>query len=76
MGTVLGAPLIKFKGRNGKPQQGRSRLLAILLTESAYLIWKLRCEWVITRSADESKLHLATEIHNKWLSIMRDTIDY
>ena len=65
MGTVLGAPLIKFKDRNGKPQQGRSRLLTTLLTESAYLIWKLRCAWVvITRSADESKVHSATEIHN------------
>ncbi|KAI0818953.1 ribonuclease H-like protein [Irpex lacteus] len=30
--------------RNHKIQQGASRLATILLTESAYLIWKIRCQ--------------------------------
>ena len=39
------------------------RLLHILLTESAYLIWTFRCECTIAE-----KLHTTREIQNRWLA--------
>ena len=55
MMTLLGGGLLHFKPvevqepnkgskKKKKKKDGRQRLLTILLTESAYLIWKLRNE--------------------------------
>ncbi|KAF6747103.1 hypothetical protein DFP72DRAFT_822230 [Ephemerocybe angulata] len=46
---ILSVGTIEIKNRNGKASEGRTRLFKILLTESAYLIWLLRCEWRIGR---------------------------
>jgi ribonuclease HI/exonuclease III len=42
--------------------KGAKRLLQILISESAHLIWVLRCERVI-----QDHTHTASEIKNKWL---------
>ncbi|KAJ3885656.1 hypothetical protein GG344DRAFT_58859 [Lentinula edodes] len=46
-GIILGWGLANFKNDDNKPLSGDSRLYTILISESAYLIWKLRCERVI-----------------------------
>ena len=51
---------------DGNPNQrkmhlGATRLLRILVSESAYLIWTLRCEHVI-----REKTHSRLEIKKKW----------
>ncbi|KAJ3820892.1 hypothetical protein F5878DRAFT_650629 [Lentinula raphanica] len=46
-GTILGCGLIKMINDEGKHLAGDSRLFRIMVSESAYLIWKLRCEAVI-----------------------------
>ncbi|KAJ3714448.1 hypothetical protein C8R42DRAFT_591482 [Lentinula raphanica] len=46
-GTILGCGLIKMINDEGKHLAGDSRLFRIMISESAYLIWKLRCEAVI-----------------------------
>lgn len=43
LGDILGCGLANFK-RNGKPDKGKNRLYRILVSESAYLIWKMRNE--------------------------------
>ena len=55
-----------------KKKDGRQRLLTILLTESAYLIWKLRNE----RRIRDTK-HSANEITNRWYATInrRITLD-
>jgi RNase H len=47
--------------RRNNPK-GAERLLQILISESAYLIWVLRCERVI-----QERQHTTNEIHNRWL---------
>ncbi|KAI0277901.1 hypothetical protein BC826DRAFT_927494, partial [Russula brevipes] len=44
------------------PQKAMSRLLQILLTEAAHLIWVLRCERVI-----HEKQHTKEEIEKRWI---------
>ncbi|KAJ3728223.1 hypothetical protein C8R42DRAFT_547847, partial [Lentinula raphanica] len=46
-GTILGCGLVKIMDEKGKHSVGDSRLFRILVSESAYLIWKIRCEQVI-----------------------------
>ncbi|KAJ7838133.1 hypothetical protein B0H14DRAFT_2790144, partial [Mycena olivaceomarginata] len=55
-GEILACGVIKKKSR------GKSRLYRILLSESAYLIWKLRCERVIGGKPGASD----QEIENRW----------
>ena len=96
LGTILGCGSITLQlnrpRRNNQRQQhkttlqGPSRLLQIILSESAYLIWVLRCERVIQdkplhcySSFDLSsiyavKYHLTTRIHLYQLSFLISTI--
>ncbi|KIN94514.1 hypothetical protein M404DRAFT_939893, partial [Pisolithus tinctorius Marx 270] len=64
-GTIFGAGLTDFR-HNGRRQIGDTRLFTMLVLESAYLIWKLRCDWVINKGTAES-IPTHDEIHNKWV---------
>ncbi|KAH9054174.1 hypothetical protein EDB87DRAFT_1780248 [Lactarius vividus] len=72
-GTVIGCGSLTITTmgdhcRHNQPEQireslaGPNRLLHILISESAYLIWVLRCERAI-----QMKTHSAQEIKNRWL---------
>lgn len=68
LGTILGCGLSDFKGRQKKRLEGKNRLFMILISESAHLIWKIRCERVIARGNDPENPHSETEIRNRWLN--------
>ncbi|KAF6745619.1 ribonuclease H-like protein [Ephemerocybe angulata] len=63
---ILGIGSVEIKGRDGKIRDGRTRLFQILITESAYLIWLLRCEWRISREQNTMKIHTVQEIRARW----------
>ncbi|KAK0481332.1 ribonuclease H-like protein [Armillaria novae-zelandiae] len=63
-GTILGSVLIKFKDTDDRPIQGANRLFHILVSESAWLIWKLWNEWRIEKEDDMEKWHSHQEVHN------------
>jgi ribonuclease HI len=71
LGNVLGCGMPNFTA-DEKPLTGKTRLYKILISESAFLIWKLRCERAIA-----GKTHSETEIHNRWIGTInsRLTID-
>ncbi|KAJ7846786.1 hypothetical protein B0H13DRAFT_1646440, partial [Mycena leptocephala] len=71
MGTLLGCGLANFKGENGKNSPATAQLYRILITESLYLIWKLRCECVISRDGEAPS---ENEIHNRWVSQMNERL--
>jgi hypothetical protein len=64
-----------FKTKEGKPQQGKNRLYRILMSESAFLIWKLRCERRITKEDNPEKFHSETEIHNRWVATINSRLN-
>ena len=53
---------IERNQRNTATQKGKTRLLQILISESAHLIWVLRCERII-----QGKTHSESEIKARWL---------
>ena len=74
LGTILGCGSLSLDNerprrdqprREHLPQEhapkGAMRLLQILVTESAYLIWVLRCERTI-----QERSHSIDEIHHRW----------
>ena len=73
-GTLLGCCLSNFRKENGKPDKGLNRLFRIIVSESMYLIWKLRCERTITWCDDPLKVHSTYEIHNKWLQAINSRL--
>ena len=64
-GSILGANLPNCISTRNTKKKGRNRLFAILVLESAHLIWKLRCEWLIENQGDQQKFPSENEIHNK-----------
>lgn len=61
IGGILGCGLSNF-ALEGKPRKGKNRLYRIIISESAFLVWKMRCERQIG-----GRRHSDTEIHNKWV---------
>ena len=70
LGQVLGCGLAKIWDQRGKMLKGSSRLFTIVVSESAYLIWRLRCEWRIEREEDQSKIRTREEVTNRWLALI------
>jgi len=66
IGLILGSNTINFCNHKGKALQGANRLYAILIAESAYLIWKRRCEWKIQNEEDPEKIPSDDQIHKQW----------
>ncbi|KAJ7139273.1 hypothetical protein C8R44DRAFT_727369 [Mycena epipterygia] len=63
LGTILGCGLAEFRDNKGKVKQGTQRLYRILMSESAYLIWKLRNDRRIARNGSPAT---EQEIINRW----------
>ncbi|KAF8212945.1 hypothetical protein K438DRAFT_1566314, partial [Mycena galopus ATCC 62051] len=63
LGTILGCGLAQFKDEKGKQKPCTRRLYRILVSESAYTIWKLHNERVISRAGAPLT---EMEIVNKW----------
>ncbi|KAJ7203279.1 hypothetical protein GGX14DRAFT_535913 [Mycena pura] len=63
LGTILGCGLAEFRDSRGKIDRGAQRLYRVLISESAYLIWRLRNERVIDRDGEPAS---EEEIVNKF----------
>ncbi|KAJ7844549.1 hypothetical protein B0H13DRAFT_2286348 [Mycena leptocephala] len=63
LGVILGCGLAEFRNGDGKRHEGTERLYRILVSEAAYLIWKIRNERVINRDGAPAT---EQEIINKW----------
>ena len=51
-GSILGANLPNTINNKSTKKKGRNRLFTILVLESAHLIWKLCCTWLIENEGD------------------------
>ena len=63
LGTILGCTLATFT-TNGRTDKGKGRLFRILVSETAYLVWRLRNE---RRIQQEDRLAQSeSEVRNRW----------
>ncbi|KAA1470581.1 ribonuclease H-like protein, partial [Dentipellis sp. KUC8613] len=67
--TQIDAPPARQHHDENQLNGGASRLLRILLAESAYLIWVIRCERVI-----QGRQHAPQEIIQRWLTAIHKRI--
>lgn len=77
LGSIIRCGLAEFKTNEDKPDAGANRFYRILVSESAFLIWKLRCNRVIVLGSDENIWPSADIIKKKWRSALerRLTLD-
>ncbi|KIJ37164.1 hypothetical protein M422DRAFT_134084, partial [Sphaerobolus stellatus SS14] len=74
LGIILGCGLAKFKTKKGKPDKAKRRLFKIIVSESAYLIWKIRCEWRIQQQCNPELRITDHEVKNRWRKLMSTRI--
>ncbi|KAJ6518375.1 hypothetical protein DFH09DRAFT_940035 [Mycena vulgaris] len=72
IGAILGCALTTFEVESRSKPSGVNRLYRILISESAYLIWKLRNECVITNKGVPPS---ENEVHNKWVFTMNERLE-
>ncbi|RDX56699.1 ribonuclease H-like protein [Lentinus brumalis] len=71
-GLILGAPASSLNENfTTNPSAGTNRLYRIVLTESAYLIWTLRCERVIQLENDPERWRPPKAVARAWLACIR-----
>jgi len=70
LGMILASAALKFPHRSREREIGDARLYRILMSESAHLIWKVRCERVIR---DEEIT--PAEVLKRWKHAMTSRID-
>ncbi|KAJ7724006.1 hypothetical protein B0H16DRAFT_1666082 [Mycena metata] len=72
LGSILGSGLATFRNTESKILPHTARLYRILISESMYLIWKIRCEVVIAEGGVPKS---ATEIHNRQVALMNERLN-
>ncbi|KAK0484920.1 hypothetical protein IW261DRAFT_1330832 [Armillaria novae-zelandiae] len=70
--NMLVTPLLQIHGQNGTKSLGDARLMRIITTEAAHLIWRLRNERVIQREGNGSTSE--REIRNRFLYAMNERL--
>lgn len=66
IGNVLSCCMPNIKLPNGRADKARNRLYTIIVTESLYLIWLIRCEWKIEKEEEAAHKHSQQEIKARW----------
>ncbi len=68
LGEMLGAAAVTYKGRVADETQAGAldRFFRIVVTESVYLVWKIRCERAIDRRETPERWHSKREAREKW----------
>jgi ribonuclease HI len=72
IGSILGCGLAVFENEKRRAVTSTARLYRIMITESLYLIWKLRCECVIGRNGEPPT---ENEIVNRWVHVMNERLE-
>ncbi|KAI9059681.1 RnaseH-domain-containing protein [Trametes sanguinea] len=69
-GAVMASPILSMKGLNERTPQASDRFLRIVLTEAVHLIWKLRCERVISTDYVPETAHTRAEVRARLLEVL------
>ncbi|RDX55641.1 hypothetical protein OH76DRAFT_1338688 [Lentinus brumalis] len=70
LGTLLGATAFTYATKDEASTAAADRLFRIAVSESVYLIWKLRCERTIEHGDAPDSWHTAAEARAKWYACM------
>jgi hypothetical protein len=76
MGLVYGLGLYEIRNRRGMKDQGATRLFQIIVSETLYLIWLLRCRWRIEDESNLMKTPQRTVIIDRWRHAISRRLQY
>ena len=69
-------PLLKVRSENGHVHQGTSCLFLIVMSECAFLIWKLQCTRLLNTTPESPERTISPqEVRNKTLNILNNHLD-
>ncbi|KAI0656860.1 hypothetical protein C8Q70DRAFT_920972 [Cubamyces menziesii] len=71
----LGAPLCEAKDEEGDARIGETRLLRIVMSETTYLVWKVRCERVVEWEAEPEREHSKPELTERWYAAINARLE-
>ncbi|KAJ7051085.1 hypothetical protein C8F01DRAFT_999859 [Mycena amicta] len=71
MGGVLSCAMAEVNDVGGEPDHAARRLHRILISETAYHIWLIRCSSIVGR---DGEIPAAAEVHNRWLSAVNERL--
>ncbi|KAJ7172888.1 hypothetical protein C8R43DRAFT_821436, partial [Mycena crocata] len=70
-GAAMGCALATFKNDDGKIEPETARIYRMIMSESIWAIWKMRCDRVIKFDGEAFS---ALEVHNRWVSRMNEKL--
>ncbi|KAJ7089042.1 hypothetical protein C8R43DRAFT_835594, partial [Mycena crocata] len=70
-GSAIGCALAFFKDDNRKTAPETARLYRMIMSESIWAIWKMRCDRVIKF---EGVPYSKAEVHNRWVSLINEKL--
>ncbi|KZP21144.1 ribonuclease H-like protein [Athelia psychrophila] len=73
-GAVMACALADFRTPEGDKLTGANRLYRIIVSESAWLIWKLRCRRLFDPDAAKDMI-TEREVHNRWVKVINLRLD-
>ncbi|KIY53322.1 hypothetical protein FISHEDRAFT_22006, partial [Fistulina hepatica ATCC 64428] len=74
LGLIMSVGLLEPQGNEGTFKLGDRRLLKIVIAESAYLIWVIRCERRIEHEDDRNKWKSDEHIINLWIQTVNQRL--
>ncbi|KAH9856131.1 hypothetical protein C2E23DRAFT_866206 [Lenzites betulinus] len=74
IGAILGIPSWESRTDKGETCPGKTRLLRISLSETAYLVWKIRCERVISWQEQPDRTHSDHQLRSLWARVMGERL--
>ncbi|KAF7799856.1 hypothetical protein EIP86_011098 [Pleurotus ostreatoroseus] len=74
MGLVYTSTATRFSTHDDRPDRAADRLFLFLVAESAFLLWKLRCERHIQDQGDTQFAFSAAEVRNRWTAMMNEQL--
>ncbi|KAI0355174.1 ribonuclease H-like protein [Trametes cingulata] len=70
LGLALGCHMLTYRDAHDRQKSSDSRIAKIMTTETAYLIWTLRCQRVISWADQPGRYHTLQEVENRWGAAM------
>jgi hypothetical protein len=74
IGAVLGCGISDLRTQHNTKRPGANRLYSTIVSEAAFFIWKIRCEWVIQNERDPNRVPSRREIQNRWTAVLNRTL--
>lgn len=66
LGDAMACAMADNKKQNRKPDTALNRLMTIVMSESLYTIWLIRCKWVISKGSNLEDIIHPNEVEALW----------